>query len=120
MLKYAFLAALFARGAASLSLRSIYSSNQKNFKSEASDISRRTVLSTLSTPFLLPVPALAEENYSPKFVQSYGDFTESPEGYSYKDVTVGNGDSPGVGDRAVFDWSGYTIGYFGRPFEAKG
>jgi hypothetical protein len=24
------------------------------------------------------------------------------------------------GDRVVFDWSGYTIGYFGRPFEAKG
>ena len=22
--------------------------------------------------------------------------------------------------RVVFDWSGYTIGYFGRPFQAKG
>ena len=27
---------------------------------------------------------------------------------------------PNWGDRVVFDWSGYTIGYFGRPFEAKG
>jgi len=26
----------------------------------------------------------------------------------------------GRGDRVVFDWSGYTIGYFGRPFQAKG
>jgi FKBP-type peptidyl-prolyl cis-trans isomerase 2 len=25
-----------------------------------------------------------------------------------------------VGDRVVFDWSRYTIGYFGRPFQAKG
>jgi FKBP-type peptidyl-prolyl cis-trans isomerase len=25
-----------------------------------------------------------------------------------------------LGDRVVFDWSGYTIGYFGRPFQAKG
>jgi len=35
-----------------------------------------------------------------------------------------NGDASGGtlkdGDRVVFDWSGYTIGYFGRPFEAKG
>ena len=25
-----------------------------------------------------------------------------------------------MGDRAVYEWEGYTIGYFGRPFEAKG
>ncbi|KAL3807493.1 hypothetical protein ACHAXA_003984 [Cyclostephanos tholiformis] len=36
----------------------------------------------------------------------------------------GGGDTSAVphkdGDRVVYDWSGYTIGYFGRPFEAKG
>ena len=54
-----------------------------------------------------------------------------PEGWSYKDVKIGNSSNSGSnnghdaeewkdGDRVVFDWSGYTIGYFGRPFEAKG
>ena len=58
---------------------------------------------------------------APDFVQKYEDFTPSPEGWQYKDVKVGSGDTTlETGDRAVFDWSGYTIGYFGRPFEAKG
>lgn len=59
--------------------------------------------------------------FAPEFVQSYPDFVKSDEGWQYKDVKVGTGDVVlEVGDRAVFDWSGYTIGYFGRPFEAKG
>mmetsp|Transcript_8287 Transcript_8287/g.16578 ORF Transcript_8287/g.16578 Transcript_8287/m.16578 type:complete len:290 (+) Transcript_8287:84-953(+) len=65
--------------------------------------------------------------YSPKFVQAYEDFILTEEGWSYKDVKVGasqtgRGDGELIkdGDRVVFDWSGYTIGYFGRPFEAKG
>lgn len=59
--------------------------------------------------------------YAPEFVQSYEDFTKTDEGWQFKDVKVGAGDATlEVGDRAVFDWSGYTIGYFGRPFEAKG
>lgn len=24
-----------------------------------------------------------------------------------------------AGDRVVYEWEGYTLGYFGRPFEAK-
>lgn len=67
---------------------------------------------------------MREDNmYSPKFVQTYEDFTSTPEGWSYKDVKVGSDAGGGDltdGDRVVFDWSGYTIGYFGRPFEAKG
>ena len=59
-------------------------------------------------------------NYSPDFVQTYSDFVKADEGWQYKDVKVGSGDSPQLGDRVVYDWSGYTIGYFGRPFEAKG
>ena len=68
--------------------------------------------------------------YSPKFVQQYQDFTETPAGWSYRDVKIGGGKNTEnssdknyqaqVGDRVVFDWSGYTVGYFGRPFQAKG
>jgi len=58
---------------------------------------------------------------APEFVQKYEDFTATKEGWSYKDATVGRSDvTIREGDRVVFDWSGYTIGYFGRPFEAKG
>ena len=57
-----------------------------------------------------------ETLYSPKFVETYDDFTATPEGWSYKDVKVGNKGDAGVtlrdGDRVMFDWSGYTIGYF--------
>eukprot|EP00533_Pseudo-nitzschia_delicatissima_P004503 CAMPEP_0116103146 /NCGR_PEP_ID=MMETSP0327-20121206/13728_1 /TAXON_ID=44447 /ORGANISM="Pseudo-nitzschia delicatissima, Strain B596" /LENGTH=235 /DNA_ID=CAMNT_0003595235 /DNA_START=82 /DNA_END=786 /DNA_ORIENTATION=+ len=82
--------------------------------------SRRSVLLTsaglavagLATNAL---PAAAEVN-----LQQYEDFTKAPEGWSYRDVNVGSGESPSKGDRAVYEWSGYTIGYFGRPFEARG
>jgi hypothetical protein len=60
-------------------------------------------------------------NNPPEFVQQYSDFVKTEEGWQYKDIKVGTGDvvlQPG--DRAVFEWSGYTIGYYGRPFEAKG
>ncbi len=63
--------------------------------------------------------------FSPNFVQEYPDFIRSPQGWSYRDVIVpttnsNNNKKAQVGDRVVFDWSGYTIGYFGRPFQAKG
>ena len=35
-------------------------------------------------------------------------------------IQEGKGNSPVVGDRVVIDWEGYTIGYYGRIFEAKG
>jgi len=86
-------------------------------------MTRRTAV--LSLPFVVPPVSKAvgpaePANYSPEFVQSYSDFTKTEEGWQYKDVKVGSGDLPREGDRVVFDWSGYTIGYFGRPFEAKG
>jgi hypothetical protein len=63
--------------------------------------------------------------YAPKFVQEYGDFTQTASGMSYRDVnnapdSSSSGAQAQVGDRVVYDWSGYTIGYFGRPFQAKG
>ena len=66
--------------------------------------------------------AYEREKEGTEFVQTYEDFERSPEGWSYKDVKAGTAGTDPVrtGDRVVFDWSGYTIGYFGRPFEAKG
>ncbi|KAL3802099.1 hypothetical protein HJC23_010855 [Cyclotella cryptica] len=96
------------------------------------NISRRSILFQSASAALLfnSVSSLAnaeelrEDNmYAPKFVQTYEDFTTTSEGWSYKDVKVGSDVGGGElrdGDRVVFDWSGYTIGYFGRPFEAKG
>ena len=59
--------------------------------------------------------------YNPKFVQEYPDFVIDDAGWSFKDVKIGasSGEAPVKGDRVVYEWSGYTIGYFGRPFEAK-
>eukprot|EP00544_Gedaniella_sp_CCMP2646_P012575 CAMPEP_0202484498 /NCGR_PEP_ID=MMETSP1361-20130828/3571_1 /ASSEMBLY_ACC=CAM_ASM_000849 /TAXON_ID=210615 /ORGANISM="Staurosira complex sp., Strain CCMP2646" /LENGTH=214 /DNA_ID=CAMNT_0049113163 /DNA_START=193 /DNA_END=837 /DNA_ORIENTATION=+ len=88
--------------------------------------SRRVYISsaigTAALSFVPSLPAFAEESmYAPSFVQEYEDFTKTSEGWSYRDVKPGKGDvTVQAGDRVVFDWSGYTIGYFGRPFQAKG
>lgn len=71
---------------------------------------------------LLPIiePAAAATGET-EFVQQYDDFTKTSEGWSYRDVTVKSGGERATkGDRVVFEWSGYTVGYFGRPFQAKG
>mmetsp|Transcript_9883 Transcript_9883/g.12873 ORF Transcript_9883/g.12873 Transcript_9883/m.12873 type:complete len:253 (+) Transcript_9883:168-926(+) len=73
-------------------------------------------------------PASAEERYTsypalrgeavPK--AKYPDFIETESGLQIRDKKIGDGEgSPTNGDRVVIDWEGYTIGYFGRPFEAK-
>lgn len=46
-------------------------------------------------------------------------FTRTSSGLQLKDSTVGRGKEATVGDRVVYEWEGYTIGYFGRPFEKK-
>jgi hypothetical protein len=64
---------------------------------------------------------LTLDHYCRMFIcPEYSDFEKTSEGWSFRDVKVGTGETPAWGDRVVFDWSGYTIGYFGRPFEAKG
>lgn len=78
------------------------------------------VTSTMAT-----LPAYAEDTTAReqqrKYIQeSYEDFTKTNEGWLYREVKAGSGDRAREGDRVVFDWSGYTIGYFGRPFQAKG
>ena len=79
-------------------------------------LSQHILLLTAATTVAAPA-ALAEDSssmYAPAFVQSYGDFVQTAAGWSYRDVTPGKGDVVAqTGDRVVFDWSGYTIGYFG-------
>lgn len=89
-------------------------------------------IATTTTMTTLPPAASAEETVAataegssvPKFVQEYSDFVESPLGFSYRVVpsptSTASSAVAAKGDRVVFDWSGYTIGYFGRPFQAKG
>ena len=71
------------------------------------------------------LPANAEDTKAReeqrKYIQeSYADFTKTSDGLLYREVKPGSGERASEGDRIVFDWSGYTIGYFGRPFQAKG
>ena len=63
-------------------------------------------------------PGLQGKDYG-KSSMSYSDFTKTRSGLLYKDGKAGTGKSPKKGDRVVVDWTGYTIGYFGRPFETK-
>eukprot|EP01039_Chlorochromonas_danica_P005121 gene5121-5627_t len=64
------------------------------------------------------MPALQGLDYG-KPRTLYPDFTHSPTGLQYKIVKQGNGSSPKKGDRVVVDWEGYTIGYYGRPFQTR-
>lgn len=50
---------------------------------------------------------------------SYGDYVTTSSGLQYQDLVEGKGDPPKPGSTCVIDWDGYTIGYYGRPFEAR-
>ena len=83
-------------------------------------------LVSLGVPLVANVEAAGAEDFAArdaqrKYVQeSYEDFTKSEDGWLYREVKPGSGEAAKEGDRVVFDYSGYTIGYFGRPFQAKG
>ncbi|XP_078447590.1 peptidyl-prolyl cis-trans isomerase FKBP19, chloroplastic-like [Wolffia australiana] len=64
------------------------------------------------------MPALRGKDYG-KSKMRYPDYTETPSGLQYKDLRVGEGPTPKVGETVVVDWDGYTIGYYGRIFEAR-
>lgn len=49
----------------------------------------------------------------------YPDYTATPSGLQYQDLKEGAGAQPQPGQTVVIDWAGYTIGYYGRPFEAR-
>ncbi|XP_008797137.1 peptidyl-prolyl cis-trans isomerase FKBP19, chloroplastic isoform X1 [Phoenix dactylifera] len=64
------------------------------------------------------MPALRGKDYG-KTKMRYPDYTETQSGLQYKDLRVGDGPTPKMGDMVVVDWDGYTIGYYGRIFEAR-
>ena len=50
----------------------------------------------------------------------YPDFLQKSSGLQYKIIKEGTGSSfAKKGDRVVVDWEGYTIGYYGRPFQTR-
>lgn len=63
-------------------------------------------------------PGLVGKDYGKSEMSTEG-FEKAASGLLFKDAKPGNGKSPEKGDRVVIDWTGYTIGYFGRPFETK-
>lgn len=79
-----------------------------------------------ATPVSVPapkyelMPAIEGRDYGKPRMRP-ADFVMLDSGVQYKDAKVGGDASvtPQRGDRVVFDWSGYTIGYYGRVFEAK-
>lgn len=50
----------------------------------------------------------------------YPDFTLTDSGLQYKDLVPGKqAEVATVGSKVVVDWSGVTLGYYGRIFEAR-
>ncbi|XP_021296484.1 peptidyl-prolyl cis-trans isomerase FKBP19, chloroplastic isoform X1 [Herrania umbratica] len=64
------------------------------------------------------MPALRGKDYG-KTKMRFPDYTETESGLQYKDLRVGDGPTPKMGQTVVVDWDGYTIGYYGRIFEAR-
>lgn len=65
--------------------------------------------------------ALEGRGYGKSRIDAGPDFVTTDTGLQYKDFVVGDESSPAprVGDTVVLDWTGVTLGYYGRPFEAK-
>ena len=49
----------------------------------------------------------------------YPDYVLTDSGLQYKDLRDGPGDAVSNGAHVTVDWDGYTLGYYGRPFEAR-
>lgn len=64
------------------------------------------------------MPALRGKDYG-KSKMRFPDYTETQSGLQYKDLRRGEGPLPKMGETVVVDWDGYTIGYYGRIFEAR-
>ena len=64
------------------------------------------------------MPSIADKDYG-KTRYSYPDFTQTRSGLQYNDMVVGQGVTFEPGNTAIVDWDGYTLGYYGRPFEAR-
>ncbi|KAF5746368.1 peptidyl-prolyl cis-trans isomerase FKBP19 chloroplastic [Tripterygium wilfordii] len=64
------------------------------------------------------MPALRGKDYG-KTKMRYPDYIETESGLQFKDLRKGNGPTPKTGETVMVDWDGYTIGYYGRIFEAR-
>ncbi|PKA54070.1 Peptidyl-prolyl cis-trans isomerase FKBP19, chloroplastic [Apostasia shenzhenica] len=64
------------------------------------------------------MPALRGKDYG-KTKMRYPDYMETQSGLQYKDLRLGDGPKAKKGEIVVIDWDGYTIGYYGRIFEAR-
>ncbi|XP_042500516.1 peptidyl-prolyl cis-trans isomerase FKBP19, chloroplastic isoform X2 [Macadamia integrifolia] len=64
------------------------------------------------------MPAIRGKDYG-KTKMRYPDYAETESGLQYKDLRAGSGPTPKMGETVVVDWDGYTIGYYGRIFEAR-
>jgi hypothetical protein len=64
------------------------------------------------------MPALRGKDYG-KTKMRYADYVQTDSGLQYKDLRPGAGPAPKIGSTVVVDWDGYTIGYYGRIFEAR-
>ncbi|KAL3133141.1 hypothetical protein ABBQ38_007035 [Trebouxia sp. C0009 RCD-2024] len=62
--------------------------------------------------------ALKGKDYG-KVRTKYPDYVLTDSGLQYKDLRDGSGDTASNGSRVTIDWDGYTLGYYGRPFEAR-
>lgn len=65
-----------------------------------------------------PMEALKGKDYG-KLRYEYSDYVQTASGLQYQDIKVGEGPSPKEGQTCVVDWAGVTVGYYGRPFEAR-
>ncbi|KAH7279846.1 hypothetical protein KP509_37G040000 [Ceratopteris richardii] len=72
----------------------------------------------VSSSEFVDMPALRGKDYG-KTKMRYPDYTLTESGLQYKDLKVGTGPIPKEGEIVVVDWDGYTIGYYGRIFEAR-
>lgn len=82
-------------------------------------------------PLGVPAPVAAKEEmkieYQPRLKKEgkrrkrFPDFVLTESGLQYKDVDTGRAKGPEAreGDTVVLTWEGYTINYFGRPFETR-
>ncbi|KAM6570591.1 hypothetical protein CsatB_018576 [Cannabis sativa] len=77
-----------------------------------------TTLGPAAAAQFTDMPALRGKDYG-KTKMNYPDYTQTESGLQYKDLRVGEGPTPKMGDTVVVDWDGYTIGYYGRIFEAR-
>jgi len=78
---------------------------------------------TVSPPAFASITSATEAER--EYMQKYGDFDKingSTTGAAFKPFSSSptkGSSSAAPGDRVVYEWTGYTIGYFGRPFEMK-